>query len=206
MKTLAFLLLALASPALAVTQWIDAAELDGEGNPLDGFVATRAFIDNRDGLTDLTDMRFALNWTGTATSLDGHGAWDNPENPWYGARNALPYQVVGGVGYSQGVVYYPPTHEWGPGWNVDPTPDDDTNSDDYILLDTVPAGLAWDNCFSVEGEDVHLFQSPATAETSFNGETYTLYDSDPMPQTIPEPACLAVLLAGACFLLRRKPA
>ncbi|HUX00977.1 MAG TPA: hypothetical protein VMY35_08345, partial [Phycisphaerae bacterium] len=101
---------------------------------------------------------------------------------------------------------YPPTHEWGPAWHVDPTPDDDTNADDYILLDMVPAGLAWDNCFSVEGEDVHLFQSPATAETSFNGETYTLYDSDPMPQTIPEPACLAVLLAGACFLLRRKPA
>jgi len=201
MKTLTFLLVALtAAPALAVTQWMDAAELDAEGDPLDGFVATRAVIDNRENLTDLVDVRFQLNWTGTATAFNGLW-WSNPDNPWFGAQNALTSQWIDDVRYTQGTTYYSPTQEWGPSFAM-------WIGDECTSVETglVPAGLAWDMCFSIAGDDLHLFQSPASAETSFNGETYTLYDSDPMPQTVPGPGTLALLAVG--FLgwhLRRRP-
>jgi len=207
MKTLTFLLIgALAMPAFAVTQWMDAAELDGEGNPLNGFVATRAFIDNRGGTADLASVRFDLNWTGEATAA-GALLWANPENPWYGASNALMRQMLGTVQYTVGTVYYPPTDEWGPYWNADPTPENDEDPEnDWEVFDSVPAGLAWDACMWVEGEDVHLFMSPAAGETTFNGDTYTLYDSDPMPQTVPEPGVLALLAVGLlAWNLRRRP-
>ena len=205
MRISAFLIVTLlAAPAFAVTQWMDAAELDKYGDPL-GFAASRIWIDNGDGVSDLTNVRFKLNWTGTATGLGGL-TWDDPENPWYGSQNALPVQIVGGKKYMQGDVYYPPTQEWGPAFYVDPTPDNDMDPwNDYELFDAVPAGVAWDRCFDIQGDDVHLFQSPASGETSFNGDTYSLYDSDPMPQTIPEPGVLALLLVGClAWNLRRR--
>ena len=178
---------------------MDAAELDRFGESLIGFAATRAFIDNRGGDTDLVDVRFALNWTGTATSIGGHDAWHNPENPWYGASNALMDQWVNGIRYSQGTTYYPPTHEWGPSFAM-------WIGEQCVSLDPglIPAGLAWDRCFSIEGDDIQLFHSPASGQTSFDGETYVLYDDDPMPQTVPGPGAAAVLGLGAVCVIRRK--
>jgi len=205
MRTLVLVsILLFAAPALAVTQWMDAAELDIEGNPLDGFVATRAFIDNRDGLADIAGVRYAINFTGTPSAM-GTLTWENPDNPWYGASNALIYQLVDGKRYTQGTVYYPPTMEWGPAFAVDPTPEnDDDVENNYWINDTVPAGVAWDRCFDIQGADVRLFASPASAETVLDGQAFTLFDYDRLPQTVPGPAPLVILAAGLAFIRRRS--
>ena len=199
MKTLTFLVLALlAAPAVGALQWMDAAELDRHGQPLD-FAGCRGYIDNRQGVADLTNVRYKLDWTGTATGIPSY-TWEDPRNPWYGASNHTWLQPLNGLWYLAGDIYYPPSREWAPNFEV--WSDPEGLGPKWWIDDTVPAGLVWDRCFFVEG--VTLFHSPASGQASYDGQTYTLYDDDPMPQTVPGPGALVILAIGAVFSLRRR--
>ena len=200
MRTITFLTVALlAAPAFGVTQWMDAAELDRSGQPL-GFAGVRAFIDNRAGHSDLTDVLFKFNWTGQSTMLGGI-TWIDPRNPWFGASNANYFQVLNGLYYITGTIYYPPTREWGPYFEI--WSDPEGMGPKWGIEETVPAGLVWDACMFVQGPDVRLFHSPASGQTSFDGQTYVLYDDDPMPQTVPGPGVMILLVLGAAIIRRR---
>ena len=180
----------------------DAAELDGQGQPLE-WPALRMVVDNREGTEPLSNVRFHPEVMGDWT---GGFYWsaDDPDNPFYGAPQSEAEFLVDGIKYSRGWVVYPPTREWAPGFTADPTPDDNTDPEnDWDIFDEVPAGLWWTLEMAVTGTDVHLFASPAEGDLTIDGATTTYYDTDRMPQSVPEPAALAVLLVGFCALSRR---
>jgi hypothetical protein len=194
-----FALFLLSSTAAAAT--LDAAELDIHGNPLiyDGtpFVAWRCTVDNREGVTDLVDVRFKMNWTGDAVPISDMW-WDNPANPWYGAPNVDLDFFIDGVWWHSGVVWWIATQEISPVFTPEGAlPDPST-------WGVVPVGCSWDAIKGMKGEDVALFQSPASGDLSIDGVVTTLYDYDPLPQTIPEPATLLLLSAGGLAALRRR--
>ena len=56
---------------------------------------------------------------------------------------------------------------------------------------------------AISGPDVKLFHSPASGDLTVDGVTTTLYDWDPLPQSIPEPATLLLLSIPAIALFRR---
>lgn len=56
----------------------------------------------------------------------------------------------------------------------------------------------------IDGSPISVFASPARGVLAADGGQTIVYDDDPMPQTVPEPAALVVLLIGAVGLLARK--
>jgi len=205
----------LAATAPAAIPSIDAAELDLAGNPLSpdsSFAGVRLTLDNRTSPAgspaaapgaDIEDVRFRMTWTGT---LFGVGAWglEDPENPWRGADMPGFYQTLDGVRYTIGIGMGP--GGWiSPFWVADPTPENDMDPENnWELKGVVPAGLTWDIAWKFFGEDVHLFHSPAQGDLEMDGATLTLYDADRTPQTVPEPATLAMLVVGAVAIVRRR--
>lgn len=196
MKTILAILL---FPSLVSAAVLDAAEYDIDSNPLtyqgSPMVAWRATIDNTQGATDLVNVRFTMNYTGTINGVFDLW-WDNPANPWLGASNAQWEFLIDGDLWIAGVIYYPPTHEWGPTFRPE------GGMPDTVRKDVVPAGCSWDAVMAISGPDVKLFASPASGDLTIDGVTTTLYDWDPLPQTIPEPFS-AVVLLGVLFLKRR---
>lgn len=187
---------------------MDAADYNKDGNRFNGFAAVRPIVDNSRGVTDMTGVRFKIEiHSGT---LGGIGGWDysSPDNPWYGAKDGKDVQIVDGKKYTQGIVYYPPTHDWAPYFDVDPTPDDpdDWELNNYELFDTVPAGVRWDRCVKIigwAGGDIELF-SVAEGQLTADGANTTYFDTDSGPQTIPEPATLGLLVMGGLAVFCRK--
>ncbi len=193
MKTIFAILL---FPSLVSAAVLDAAELDRYGDPLEyqgsSMVAWRATIDNTGNVEDITGVRFKMNFTGTVNAMPNVW-WTEPINPWFGASNARWEFTVGPITWQAGRVYYPPTMEWGPAFlNM---------STSEVVHDTVPAGCSWDAVMAFAGPDVKLFQSPASGDLTVDGVTTTLYDDDPLPQSIPEPFSLVILLS--VLLLKR---
>lgn len=195
----------LAAPASGAVV-MDAAELDRFGAPLET-AAVRPIVDNSAGLTDMTDVRFRIDYTGVLGGIFHYG-WSDPANPWLGAPGGADAILHDGKLYRQGNVFYPPTREWAPYFSVDPTPKDAEDWwNDYELFDTVPAGIRWDLCVKLlpfGDSEIHVFSSPARGVLAADGGQTIVYDDDPTPQTVPEPAALVVLLIGAVGLLARK--
>jgi len=194
--------LAATLPAGRENDYIDAAELDRDGNTLRDpngvkYVAMLGVIDNRRGATDLTGIRFKPTWTG-----------DNPVNvfgyadlnPW-ADRGPEMVQWIGGTKYVCGHVLYADL-TWAPHVEADPTPEDNSNDDNIYYEGVVPAGIYWLHGLMVRGEDAKLFHSPAEAEIEADVGNYWLYDTDPRP--IPEPATAMLLLGGLVFLGRPR--
>jgi len=195
----------LASAASAATVEMDAANQDRNGISFDGYKAVRPIIDNSASATALTNVRFKIEiHSGTLGGIGGW-AWTNTENPWYGA--AAEKRIRGdGAAYTQGIVFYPPTQQWAPYFDVDPTPGAPNSGDEYELFDTVPAGMVWDVAVKLIGwlgGDIEIF-STAEGDLTSTELTTTLYDSDPTPQTIPEPATVVLTLLGAVCLMKRR--
>lgn len=195
----------LAAPASGAVV-MDAAELDRFGAPLET-AAVRPIVDNSAGATDMTDVRFRIDYTGVLGGIL-HYSWGAVENPWYGAPGGADAILHDGKLYRQGSVFYPPTGEWAPHFSVDPTPKDPEDWwNDYELFDTVPAGIRWDLCvklLGLDGSPIEVFASPARGVLAADGGEAIVYDDDPMPQTVPEPAALVVLIVGAAAMLRMK--
>lgn len=193
--------------AAAATMQMDAAQENRYGATFSGFAAVRPIIDNRQGKANLTNVRFKIEiHSGTLGGIGGW-TWDNTDNPWYGARSAVDF-TPGGAKYTQGIVYYPQSQKWAPYFSVDPTPGNpDDRENDYEIFDAVPVGIRWDHCVKISGwlgEDIELF-STAEGSLSSTQVTETLYDTDPGPQTAPEPAILSILLVvGVSFLRQRR--
>lgn len=186
---------------------MDAADYDKDGNRFSGFAAVRPIVDNAKGLTDMTGVRFKIQiHSGT---LGGIGGWtyDNADNPWYGAKDGKDEQLVGGKRYTQGIVYYPPTQDWAPYFSVDPTPGNPGDPEnDYELFDTIPVGVRWDHCVKIIGwlgGDIELF-SVAEGTLTADGSDATYYDTDSGPQTVPEPATIALIVVGGLVTAFRK--
>lgn len=182
---------------------MDAAELDRNGAALE-FASVRPVVDNAKGLTDMTGVRFRINYTGTLGGIGGY-AWDDPANPWYGAPGGRGSQVVGGKRYTQGIVFYPQTDQWGAHFSVDPTPADPTDwENNYELSDVVPAGVRWDRPVKLMGwlgSEIKLFHSPAEGVLTADGSDTIFYDDNRLPQTaVPEPATLILLAIGAVLI------
>ena len=117
-RFIAALALCLPSVAGGADLWMDAAEMDRYAVPFDGFAAVRAVVDNRLGATDLTNVRFKIEiHSGTFGSSQGW-MWDDPSNPWFGVRTQAAF-LADGSSYTQGDVYYPPTQEWAPAFQID---------------------------------------------------------------------------------------
>ena len=57
---------------------------------------------------------------------------------------------------------------------------------------------------AISGPDVKLFHSPASGDLTIDGVTTTLYDWDPLPQTVPEPASLLLMSIVASYLVSRR--
>lgn len=196
----------LALNAAAATMQMDAAQEDRYGAAFSGFAAVRPTIDNRQGKADLTSVRFKLEiHSGTLGGIGGW-TWDNSDNPWYGARSAADF-TPGGAKYMQGIVYYPQSQEWAPYFFVDPTPGNPNDwENDYEIFDSVPIGIRWDHCVKIIGwlgDDIELF-SIAEGTLSSTQVTETLYDTDPGPQTVPEPAILSILLVAGVGLVPQR--
>lgn len=205
--TILFVLL-LSAPVLGEVV-MDAAELDRFGEPLES-AYVRLIVDNSVGTSAMTGVRFRINYAGEFIGIS-YCPWSDPANPWFGAPGGADTVLRDGTLYCQGRVFYPPTKEWGPCFSVDPTPDDPPDPlypDDYVLLDTVPAGLRWDVCVKLLGTDgsaISVFASPARGVLAADGGETVVYDDDPMPQTVPGPTGLILLaLGGLCVLRRRR--
>ncbi len=181
---------------------LDAASMDANGVPFDPTVAAvRSTVRAKD--TALTNVRFKVQiHSGTLGDMQ-LWRWSDSNNPWFGAAEDTFVTMDGGTEYRQGWVLYPPTQEWGPHFTVDPTPG--VPGGEYEIFDTVPAGFTWDICLKLTGWDgspIDLF-STAEGQMSSDQGTYLAFDSDPMPQTVPEPVSLAVLAIGSLYLFKR---
>ncbi len=200
----------------AVTMSMDAAEKDRFGVDIVGAAGVRFSLDNTAGDADVTDVLFKAEIHGGTVNDYTWWAWSDATSPWFGARNYEPISF-GSLEYSMGMCYYsdnPYNQALGRGgyyasaFQVDPTPDapedpdDPATWDDYILIGTVPAGWLWDIALKFVGDDVDLF-STAAGEVVIDGVSTQLYDSDPLPQTVPEPASVLLMLIGALTLRRR---
>lgn len=197
---------------------MDAAEVDKQSIPFDGFVAVRLILDNRAGAADLTDVRFKMDiHLGSLVGLGGW-SWDTPDNPWYGARPEIS-ALEPFAEYNQGIAFYPVTQDWAPymmlfyrpghalyvppppwleEWEI-PIWNADYNQ--VEIRDQVPVGFVWDHPVKLIGV-TELFSTAEGHLTS--GElNQTLYDDDRSPQTIPEPSVLILLAAGLPLLWRR---
>ncbi len=78
----------------------------------------------------------------------------------------------------------------------------------WIEHDIVPAGVELDYAMEFRSADIggtiELF-STAVGEVTSDQGSWSLTDTDPTPQTVPEPGALALLVAGAAVrLFRRK--
>lgn len=199
---LAAVLAAPASGALIM----DAAELDRFGAPLET-AAVRPIVDNSAGVADMTDVRFRIDYTGVLGGIFNYG-WEDADNPWLGAPGGADAVLHDGKLYRQGNAFYPQTGEWGPYFSVDPTPKDAADWwNDYELFDTVPAGIRWDLCVKLlpfGDSEIHVFSSPARGVLAAGGGETIVYDDDPMPQTVPEPAAVILLVVGVAAMLRTK--
>ena len=200
MKTI-FAVVLLASVASGATQMLDAAEFDiganaltYEGSPM---VAWRITIDNTKGLTDLTDVWFKMNYTGSPNAMPKM-SFHIPASPWYGASNVRTEFLIDGVVWGAATVYSPQTQEWGPGFIPEGALPDPSH------WGIVPAGCSWDAVMAISGPDVKLFHSPASGDVTIDGVVTTLYDDDPLPQTVPEPSVLFLMSASAYGLLSRR--
>ncbi len=199
--TLAVLLSAACAVAADVV--LDAAKMDRYAVEFTGFAAVRSVVTAE--ANDLTAVRFDVEIHGGTLGNVTPWGWADTNNPWYGARGVLAIRADG-ASYDQGFVYYPPQRQWAPHFSVDPTPGSPGSGDEYELFDVVPAGMTWDVCIKLEGwlgGDIDLF-STAAGEMSSDQLTVGVTDTDPMPQTIPEPASLILLLVGTAVLLRRR--
>jgi len=190
---------------------MDAAELDGLGAELtneQGYLAPafRLIVDNTLGTVALDSPKFTIDRS--TTGGWGGWLWDDPDNPWYGARGGADVFMHDGKKYTVATAltgYYPDDY-WTFEFHVDPTPanPDDIWNDRWVS--EVPIGIRLDTVIrlSNRGEDVRLFASPSQGEFTANDETTTLYDYDRGPQTIPEPATACILMMGLGLMGRRR--
>ena len=85
---------------------MDAADRDIEGNPITPHI--RLMADNTDGTENLTNVRFTPEIHGGILSNGRMVSWADPNNPWFGAREADNFHVTqGNIRYSIGNVLYP---------------------------------------------------------------------------------------------------
>lgn len=206
----AFATAAQADPIL----YLDAVQ-SVNGVPLDGYAAVWFHLDNRTGTQDITNVRFRME-IHNGVGLGGLGGWgpDNPECPWYGIGYQQGYrQVVDNVMYVQGIVGYntPDGALWGPCFTgyyqpAHPLYSEDEMENWFELRDVVPAGLIWDHMVKLigwDGETPELF-SVATGELTSDQVVAPVFDTNPEPNAVPEPATLGLLTCGALALLRRR--
>ncbi len=238
MKTIAtiatILLFAVAVTAADVV--MDAAIVDRDGAALND-PHVRLTADNSTGLQDLTNVRFKIEIHSGVLGNAYLVTWDDPANPWYGARAKQQWAVTQDyIEYRIGRVYYPDNVYnrdldragcWAPAFSCEylpenpnyQTPPDGLSEMDlemwhwehnhFELFDTVPVGLNWDMVLRLEGwlgQDIEIF-SVAEGEMKTDQQNWTLTDPDTSPQTVPEPATVAMLIVGgAGIILKRRSA
>ena len=179
--------------------WMDAAETFLDGTEMDGYAAVRLFAQAGDA--DLTNVRFKIEIRSPESyNFDGW-LFDDPACPWHIAE---PARVPHGDGtfWTTGLVYYPAAQEFAPWFYYDLG-----NGNTEEIRDTVTAGFTWDVAIKITGTagaDVELF-SEASGNLTSDTWSATLVDSDRSPQSVPEPATLALLAAGVCLLSLRRP-
>ena len=196
---LSILLFPPAAIAAEPSAWMDAAETFLDGTEMDGFAAVRLFAQAGDA--DLTNVRFQI--VVHAGTLHNSHAWlyGDPTCPWHLVK---PMLVPRGDGtfWTTGLLYYPRLKQFAPIYLYDLG---DGNTEE--IRDTVPAGFTWDVAIKLEGlngEDIELFTEASGDLTSDTWST-ALFDSDRSPQSVPEPAAIALLAAGAALLTLRRP-
>lgn len=203
-----------AGPVLGADITFDAAELDRHGEDIRsqwGYLMPcfRVIADNTEGLTPLTMPEFELNYSGGALNTWGGFAFDDPDNPWYGAREDDPSCfILGGMRYTLTMIHtgFSPDDYWTFSYYVDPTPENlEDWMNDYQVYE-IPVGVCLDAPMFIANQsaDMYLFLSPATGAFTASGETTDVIDYDRTPQTIPEPLTVALLASGALIIARKR--
>ena len=190
---------------------LDAAECYADGTPMTGMAAWRAIIDNSEGTTALTNVRFHIEVHDGTVGGSEFWSFDDPTSPWCGAGELEMIAEDQHIRYVGGLICYPQTMEFAPGFTAEYLPGHplytgDPYRDTKYLFDTIPAGFVWDvpvKLIGWLGCDIELF-STATGQLDSNETTIVMTDTDPLPQTaVPEPSSLLLLSCGLLCLRRR---
>lgn len=201
---------------------MDAAVLDVNGDPIQPHI--RLMADNSKGAENLTNVYFYPEIHSGILSRGRLVQWADPNNPWNGARppgwecvyNDIRYNAAITFSASSGWFsptfdcYYLPGHpEYTPAPDGLEGPDLDVwefHNNSYELRGEVPAGVNWDfavRLSQADGSPVELF-SVAGGDLETDQGSFHLSDADRMPQTIPEPATAAMLIAGCALIAARR--
>jgi hypothetical protein len=177
---------------------LDAADRDRWGNLLTDRNGVRMVYENFTN-GDIT-LKFKMDYTGGPYGI---GTWTptDPNCPWYGLPDTSQVLKDGKL-YMMGVVLEQGGW-WGPAIYYDPAPEDPNEHElvEYPYF-VVPAGLTWETFDFLIGS--RFFNSPAHAVVNVDGVLSDYYDSNPYPQSIPEPASLALIGLGGLFAFARK--
>ena len=200
----------------------DAANQYLDNTPFEGFRALRLQYDNSGSSNDVEGVRLKLDvHNGYIMGLSGCIV-DDVDNPWCGNITSQQVTYKDDKEYSFANVYYPGTQEASVGYKIKflpshpeytPLPEtwdpNDIDTWDELanteqVLDIIPAGIICDTAYKFLGtEDFEIF-SVSQSTLTHDFQTTILTDSDPTPQTVPEPGTLLVTLAGVGLLSRKK--